>query len=53
MKKLMRCLKCGAYTLLDMHCNLATVSAHPPIFNPNDPYGKYRRMARKIGENYE
>lgn len=53
MKKLMRCTKCGAYTLNDAHCGLPAASAHPPIFNPNDKYGKYRRMAKNIGEHYE
>jgi len=51
MKKLMRCNKCGAYTLSKVHCNEQTSSAHPPIFNPNDPYAKYRRMAKGISDN--
>lgn len=53
MKKLMRCLECGIYTMLNEHCGRPAVSAHPPIFNPNDRYGKYRRMAKKIGEEHE
>lgn len=53
MKKIMRCIKCGAYTLSKTHCESTTISAHPPLFNPNDPYGDYRRKAKNIGEFYE
>ena len=43
MKKLRKCLRCGEYTLLEIHCEEKTVSAHPPKYNPNDRYAKYRR----------
>ncbi|MFH1222372.1 MAG: nucleolar RNA-binding Nop10p family protein [Candidatus Micrarchaeota archaeon] len=49
MKKLMRCTSCGAYTLSSSHCGVAVASAHPPLFNPNDPYGEYRRKIKGIG----
>jgi len=29
MKKLMKCVVCGQYTLSDIHCNRRTVSPHP------------------------
>jgi rRNA maturation protein Nop10 len=51
MKKMMRCNICGAYTLYGVHCGKATVSAHPPLFNPNDPYGEYRRKSKGITES--
>ena len=40
------CQVCGSYTLLEAHHGKQTISAHPPKFNPNDPYGEYRRRAR-------
>ncbi|MEM3075936.1 MAG: RNA-protein complex protein Nop10 [Candidatus Bilamarchaeaceae archaeon] len=45
---MMRCALCGAYTLSDLHCGSRTVSAHPPLFNPTDPYGKYRRAFKGV-----
>ncbi|MCI0504296.1 RNA-protein complex protein Nop10 [Candidatus Micrarchaeota archaeon] len=40
------CNACQGYTLSESHHGTTTVSAHPARFNPNDPYGKYRRTAR-------
>ncbi len=40
------CNNCMSYTLSESHCGTMTVSAHPARFNPNDPYGDYRRKAR-------
>ena len=46
--KIMRCSKCGAYTLKDEHCDARTVTAHPPKFSveKEKKYGKYRRKAK-------
>jgi len=44
-KKMRRCVVCMAYTLSLSHCGKQSVSAHPHRFNPNDPYGDYRRRA--------
>jgi len=46
MMKMRRCIKCGKFTLKTIHCGVPTVLAHPPRFNPHDPYGKYRRKAK-------
>ena len=46
MKKMRFCPNCQSYTISETHCGEATRSAHPPRFNPNDPYGGYRRKAR-------
>jgi len=48
MKKMRRCRVCNVYTLLGQHCNFLTLSAHPPHFNPNDPYGRYRRIEKGL-----
>ncbi len=40
------CERCRLYTLSEMHCGKASRSAHPARFNPNDPYGAYRRRYR-------
>lgn len=47
MKKIFICPSCGKYTLSEVHCGVKTVSAHPPPFNPNDPYGVYRRKSKR------
>lgn len=44
MKKIKRCSVCDSFTLALNHCDVHTISAHPPKFNPNDPHGTYRRM---------
>lgn len=45
--KMRKCKICGKYTLMDIHCNIPTVSAHPPPFNLNDKYVRYRVEWRK------
>jgi rRNA maturation protein Nop10 len=45
MKKMRFCNACQSYTLSEYHCE-QTVSAHPAKFNPNDPYGEYRRRSK-------
>jgi len=47
MKKMMVCRVCKKYTLDEKHCG-KTLSAHPPNFNPNDPYGNYRRKQKGL-----
>ncbi len=42
------CNICKSYTLDEQHCGNKTVSAHPAKFNPNDPYGDYRRKAKGL-----
>ncbi|MEM5804902.1 MAG: nucleolar RNA-binding Nop10p family protein [Candidatus Aenigmatarchaeota archaeon] len=46
--KIMKCSKCGAYTLKAEHCGEPTVTAHPPKFSMEKEkrYGKYRREAK-------
>lgn len=46
MKKMRFCNSCQSYTLSETHCSNQTISAHPAKFNPNDPYGTYRRRYR-------
>ena len=49
-----KCKICGTYTLKEVHCGVSTVSAHPPPFNPNDKYIRYRVEWRyKKGEDDE
>jgi rRNA maturation protein Nop10 len=40
------CSMCMSYTMSESHCGSMAASAHPARFNPNDPYGDYRRKAR-------
>jgi len=46
MFKMRFCTICNSYTLSEAHCDFQTISAHPANFNPNDPYGDYRRKAK-------
>ncbi len=52
MKALLRkCVKCGRYTLNQDKCPFCgseVRNPHPPKFSPEDRYGKYRRMWRKL-----
>jgi H/ACA ribonucleoprotein complex subunit 3 len=44
-----KCPRCRIYTLRDKCpiCGLETASPHPPRFNVEDKYVKYRVLARK------
>ncbi|MBI5223338.1 ribosome biogenesis protein [Candidatus Micrarchaeota archaeon] len=43
MKKIRFCKICKKYTLLEIHCDQMSVSAHPPKYNPNDRFAEIRR----------
>ncbi|QLC49199.1 RNA-protein complex protein Nop10 [Methanolobus zinderi] len=47
--KIYRCKNCGRYTLEEKCpvCGSLTVDPRPAKFSPEDPYGKYRRLAIK------
>ena len=48
MKKILRCLECGKYGLKEKCvCNGKAVTPKPAKFSPEDPYGSYRREAKK------
>ena len=51
MKKIMKCARCGRYTLKESCpiCKSSTRDVVPPKFSPLDPYGEYRRKAKKAG----
>ncbi|WP_094227302.1 RNA-protein complex protein Nop10 [Methanolobus psychrotolerans] len=51
-QNIFRCRNCGRYTLetVCQKCRLNTVRPQPARFSPKDPYGKYRRLARKEGD---
>ncbi len=48
--KILKCEKCGKYTMLKTCCGKETVTTKPAKFRMDDRYGEYRRKARK-GEN--
>ena len=48
MKRIRKCIFCGEYTLHAIHCGKKTVLAHPPKYNPNDKYAKYRRAEKGL-----
>ena len=48
-KEILFCKSCHTYTLKEScpKCNKKTVSPKPGKYSPLDPYGKYRRIAKK------
>ncbi len=46
---ILKCKECGTYTLKDKcpECGSSAVSQIPAKYSPEDPYGKYRREAKK------
>ncbi len=50
MKRMRKCPSCIEYTLLEEHCGGKTDFAHPPKYNPNDRYAKYRRKEKGIAD---
>ncbi len=50
MKHLLKCVKCGSYTLKQEHCGQKTASPRPPKYSPEDRYASYRRKAKGISE---
>lgn len=43
-----RCASCGAYTMREEHCGKRAVPAHPPPYNINDRYARYRRKEKGL-----
>ncbi|AKB55890.1 MULTISPECIES: RNA-protein complex protein Nop10 [Methanosarcina] len=48
-QKIRKCKNCGRYTLREICpvCGEKAFSPNPARFSPQDPYGRYRRMAKK------
>lgn len=46
---ILKCKKCGAYSMRDRcpKCGGESVEMLPAKYSPEDPYGKYRREAKK------
>jgi len=49
MKHILKCIKCGKYTLKSTcdECHSLTLPPKPPKFSPEDKYGDYRREEKK------
>ena len=49
MKHILKCVDCGIYTMKEKcpGCGKAAVLSKPAKFSPKDPYGDYRRKAKK------
>ncbi len=49
-KKILYCKSCDVFTLKEKcpKCGAKTLSTQPAKFSPEDKYGKYRRMAKKL-----
>lgn len=46
-----KCTRCGRYTLAQDKCPLCGApvrNPHPAKFSPEDRYGRYRRMLKKM-----
>jgi H/ACA ribonucleoprotein complex subunit 3 len=45
---ILKCQKCGKYTLEETCHNLSTIRVKPARFSPEDKYAKYRRLAKNV-----
>ncbi len=46
---ILKCNSCGSYTLKERcRCGGKAVTVRPPKYSPEDPYGNYRRRAKKM-----
>lgn len=50
-RHILKCPECGKYTMKDEcdKCKVNTVQIKPAKFSPEDPYGEYRRKAKREG----
>ncbi|MBT3303802.1 ribosome biogenesis protein [Candidatus Woesearchaeota archaeon] len=48
MNHIMKCSKCGKYTLEASCCSKKTVSPRPPKYSPEDKYADYRRKYKEL-----
>jgi len=50
MQHIMKCPKCGKYTIWDKcsECNVSTINPKPAKFSADDKYAEYRRKAKKL-----
>ncbi|MBR9677184.1 ribosome biogenesis protein [Candidatus Woesearchaeota archaeon] len=47
-KHILKCQKCNEYTLHQIcKCGDKALEVKPPKYSPQDPYAKYRRIAKK------
>ncbi len=48
MKHILKCAKCGAYTMNEScKCGGKAVTVRPPKYSPEDKYAGYRRTVKK------
>ncbi len=47
MKHILKCAKCGKYTMQTKCCNKETINPKPAKYSVDDKYGSYRRKARR------
>jgi H/ACA ribonucleoprotein complex subunit 3 len=51
MKHIMKCAKCGKYTLKNECCGERTIIPKPAKYSPYDKYARYRRQYKNELEN--
>jgi len=47
-KSILKCIKCGSYTLKDKHCGKETINPKPAKYSPEDKYQDYRMKYKKL-----
>ncbi|MDP2749666.1 MAG: nucleolar RNA-binding Nop10p family protein [Nanoarchaeota archaeon] len=51
MKHILKCSKCGSYTLKEScNCGSATTNPKPAKFSPEDKYAHLRRKAKELNK---
>ena len=47
MEHILKCIKCGKYTMKAECCGEKTINPKPAKFSPEDNYADYRRRAKE------
>jgi len=46
-KNILKCIKCGIYTLKATHCEKETINPKPAKYSPEDKYQEYRAKYKR------
>ncbi len=53
MEHILKCTKCGKYTMKQECCGQKTINPKPAKFSPEDNYASYRRRAKEAERKKE
>ncbi len=47
-KSILKCVKCGNFTMKKEHCGKETINPKPAKYSPEDKYQEYRMKYKKL-----